>query len=67
MMALQVAINAGVEVLLVGDSLGMTVQDILPPICEYGRYSPSSQSVNNLINKFIIADMPFMSYSNINA
>ena len=63
----KLAINAGVEVLLVGDSLGMTVK---------GYPSTLSVSINDILhhlkavnniqqNKFIIADMPFMSYSNL--
>ncbi|NOX42263.1 MAG: 3-methyl-2-oxobutanoate hydroxymethyltransferase [Gammaproteobacteria bacterium] len=59
--------DAGVEILLVGDSLGMVIQ---------GHDSTLPVSINDMIyhtanvrrgspNAFIMADMPFMSYANV--
>ncbi len=59
--------QAGVEVLLVGDSLGMVVQgkaDTLPVSVDEMVYHTAS--VKRAAQKaFVIADMPFMSYATI--
>ncbi|ODS24820.1 3-methyl-2-oxobutanoate hydroxymethyltransferase [Candidatus Endobugula sertula] len=60
-----IAQNQGIEVLLVGDSLGMTVQghsSTLPVTMEHMAYHTSAVSRGNH-KSLIIADMPFMSYS----
>ena len=57
--------NAGIEVILVGDSLGMVVQghdSTLPVTMEHLIYHLKCVVRGN-INSHIMADMPFMSYS----
>lgn len=57
--------NSGVELVLVGDSLGMTVQghdSTLPVTMEQMVYHTQAVSRGN-DKSLIIADMPFMSYS----
>jgi len=59
--------QAGVDVILVGDSLGMVVQgqeSTLPVTVEDMIYH-TRNVVRGSDNVFIIADMPFMSYANI--
>lgn len=60
-----IAEQQGIETLLVGDSLGMTVQgheSTLPVTMEHMIYHTAAVKRGN--NKsFIIADMPFMSYA----
>lgn len=60
-----VAEKSGVEILLVGDSLGMTVQghdSTLPVTIEHMAYHTAAVSRGSR-NGFIIADMPFISYA----
>jgi 3-methyl-2-oxobutanoate hydroxymethyltransferase len=56
--------NAGIDMLLVGDSLGMVIQgqsSTIPVTMEAMKYH--TQAVcRNLSDKLIISDMPFMSY-----
>ena len=57
--------NNGVELIIVGDSLGMTVQghdSTLPVTIEHMVYHTAAVSRGNR-RSMIIADMPFMSYS----
>ena len=61
----KVSEQAGVEVLLVGDSLGMVVQgkaDTIPVTVDEVIYHTANvtRAVNDI---FVIADMPFMSYA----
>ena len=59
-----IAQNQGIEVVLVGDSLGMTIQghsSTLPVTMEHMVYHVSAVSRGNS-QSLIIADMPFMSY-----
>lgn len=59
-----IAANSGAEILLVGDSLGMTVQgqdSTLPVTIEHMAYHTEAVSRGNT-NAFLIADMPFMTY-----
>jgi len=59
--------QAGVDVILVGDSLGMVVQgqeSTLPVTVEDMIYH-TRNVVRGSENVFIIADMPFMSYANV--
>ena len=58
--------EAGVEVLLVGDSLAMLIQGhetTLPVTLEHMAYHTACVAKGNL-GAFVIADMPFMSYVN---
>ncbi len=60
-----IAQQQGIETLLVGDSLGMTVQghtSTLPVTMEHMVYHTQAVARGNTLS-FIIADMPFMSYS----
>ena len=60
-----IAGNSGVEVVLVGDSLGMTIQghdSTLPVTMEHMTYHIAAVKRGN-DRSFIIADMPFMSYA----
>lgn len=60
-----IAQNNGVEVVLVGDSLGMTVQghdSTLPVTIEQMVYHTQAVKRGNT-KSFIIADMPFMTYA----
>lgn len=59
------AAQQGIETVLVGDSLGMTVQghnSTLPVTMEHMLYHTSAVARGNTFS-LIIADMPFMSYS----
>ncbi len=60
-----IAERAGIDIVLVGDSLGMTVQghgSTLPVTIEHMVYHTAAVARGN--NKsFIISDMPFMSYA----
>lgn len=56
---------AGVEILLVGDSLGMVIQgeeSTLPVTVDHMIYHTRAVR-RGAVNSFIITDMPFMSYS----
>ena len=57
--------NSGVEIILVGDSLGMVIQghdSTLPVTMDHLIYHLKCVEKGN-INSHIMADMPFMSYS----
>ena len=57
--------QAGIQVLLIGDSLGMVLQghdSTLPVTVENIRYHTESV-VSTAKNSFIISDLPFMSYA----
>lgn len=58
--------RAGVETILVGDSLGMVVQghrDTLPVTMDHMTYHIEAVSRGNT-NSLLIGDLPFMSYAN---
>jgi len=60
-----IAAQQGIETVLVGDSLGMTIQghdSTLPVTMEHMVYHTSAVKKGN-VRSLIIADMPFMSYS----
>ena len=56
--------NAGINTILVGDSLGMTMQgyDTTLPVTMDETVIYTRSVVRGCINTFVIADMPFMSY-----
>jgi len=59
--------SAGVEVILVGDSLGMVLQgesSTLPVTVEHMAYHTQSVTKGNQ-GALIMSDLPFMSYSNV--
>jgi 3-methyl-2-oxobutanoate hydroxymethyltransferase len=59
-----IAAQQGVETVLIGDSLGMTIQghdSTLPVTMEHMVYHTAAVKQGNA-HSFIIADMPFMSY-----
>lgn len=59
--------SAGVEVILVGDSLGMVLQgesSTLPVTVEHMAYHTQSVAKGNQ-GALIMSDLPFMSYSNV--
>ncbi len=61
------AANAGVETIIVGDSLGMTVQgydSTVPVTIEHMIYHTAAVSRGNR-HSLIIADLPFMAYATI--
>jgi len=57
--------NAGVDVVLVGDSLGMVIQghDTTVPVTVDDMVYHSSLVARGLQRPFLMADMPFMSYT----
>ncbi|MDI1301233.1 MAG: 3-methyl-2-oxobutanoate hydroxymethyltransferase [bacterium] len=60
--------QAGIETILIGDSLGMVVQgqsSTLPVSVTDMAYHTAAVARGNPGNAFIIADMPFMSYARI--
>lgn len=63
----RVAEQAGVEVILVGDSLGMVVQgqESTVPVTVDDMVYHSSIVTRGTSNAFVIADMPFMSYATL--
>lgn len=58
--------QAGVEVILVGDSLGMVIQgqESTVPVTVDDMVYHTANVVRGCENAFIIADLPFMSYAN---
>lgn len=59
--------QAGVEVILVGDSLGMVIQgqeSTLPVTIDEMIYH-TQNVVRGSVQAFVVADMPFMSYANV--
>lgn len=58
--------QAGVEVILVGDSLGMVIQgqESTVPVTVDDMVYHTANVVHGCENAFIIADLPFMSYAN---
>ena len=59
--------QAGVEVILVGDSLGMVIQgqESTVPVTVNDMVYHSRNVVRGSEKAFVIADLPFMSYANI--
>lgn len=59
--------NAGVDVVLVGDSLGMVIQghDTTVPVTMEHMIYHASCVASNLEHALLMVDMPFMSYANI--
>ena len=60
--------KAGIDVVLVGDSLGMVIQghDTTVPVTVDDVVYHSNNVAKGLSRAFLIADMPFMSYSDPN-
>jgi 3-methyl-2-oxobutanoate hydroxymethyltransferase len=61
----RVMVEAGVDILLVGDSLGMTVQGFdstLPVSLEHMRYHTAAVARGTAGRALVIADLPFGSY-----
>jgi 3-methyl-2-oxobutanoate hydroxymethyltransferase len=59
--------QAGVEVILVGDSLGMVIQgqESTVPVTVDNMVYHTANVVRGSEKPFVIADMPFMSYANV--
>lgn len=59
--------QAGVDVILVGDSLGMVIQgqESTLPVSVDDMIYHTRNVINGTESAFVIADMPFMSYSNV--
>jgi len=63
----QVLDNAGVEVILVGDSLGMVIQghETTVPVSMDDMIYHASCVASNTRHAMLMVDMPFMSYTNV--
>ena len=58
--------EAGIEILLIGDSLGNTMLGYEKYCCYDGRYDRTHRSSQQRSkNAFVLADMPFMSYQTL--